>query len=341
MASHGRGAAAGGAIAAVCLINLPVFRALHWGHPEELLCGALVAGSALAACAAGRCGRRCCSAWRSPRSSGRCWPCRRCCWPPRRSAAGSRSSPSAWPRDLRAVRDQLAGALRRCAARRGQSPGPRPGRRTDRLRGRRRDAHHGRQRLVAVCREARRGAERRRGHVRRRAALGGLAVARADHPRGRAAGLALPAPRAAAPRRRARPAGAAAPAALRARPEQPRLLPRAAAAGARASGRESGARTGPRGRRSPRRSGRASRSCPTRTRSATCTTSPGSPSPPTWRGRCRLRSTCTGPRSVRRRPRPAAPTSPAWPRSRARPRASRACAAARRPASPRRTRPSG
>ena len=49
MAGRGRPALAAGAIAAVCLVNLPTLRALHWGHPEELLAGALVVGAALAA----------------------------------------------------------------------------------------------------------------------------------------------------------------------------------------------------------------------------------------------------------------------------------------------------
>jgi hypothetical protein len=49
MTEHGRETVAAGAIAAVCLVNLPTLRALHWGHPEELLTGALVVGAAVAA----------------------------------------------------------------------------------------------------------------------------------------------------------------------------------------------------------------------------------------------------------------------------------------------------
>ena len=49
MTEHGRETVAAAAIAAVGLVNLPTLRALHWGHPEELLTGALVVGSAVAA----------------------------------------------------------------------------------------------------------------------------------------------------------------------------------------------------------------------------------------------------------------------------------------------------
>jgi hypothetical protein len=49
MADRERETLAAAAIVAVCLVNLPTLRALHWGHPEELLCGALVVGAAVAA----------------------------------------------------------------------------------------------------------------------------------------------------------------------------------------------------------------------------------------------------------------------------------------------------
>ena len=48
-AEHRRETLAAAAIATLCLVNLPTLRALHWGHPEELLCGALVVGAAIAA----------------------------------------------------------------------------------------------------------------------------------------------------------------------------------------------------------------------------------------------------------------------------------------------------
>lgn len=48
-AEYRRETFAAAAIAALCLINLPTLRALHWGHPEELLGGALVVGAAVAA----------------------------------------------------------------------------------------------------------------------------------------------------------------------------------------------------------------------------------------------------------------------------------------------------
>ena len=49
MRALGRPAAAIAAVTAVALLNPGVFRSIHWGHPEELLAGALCVGAALAA----------------------------------------------------------------------------------------------------------------------------------------------------------------------------------------------------------------------------------------------------------------------------------------------------
>jgi hypothetical protein len=49
MAALGRPAAAIGLVTLVALLNTGTFRAIHWGHPEELLAGALCAGAVLAA----------------------------------------------------------------------------------------------------------------------------------------------------------------------------------------------------------------------------------------------------------------------------------------------------
>ena len=49
MTALGRPAAAIGLVTVVALLNTGTFRAVHWGHPEELLAGALCAGAVLAA----------------------------------------------------------------------------------------------------------------------------------------------------------------------------------------------------------------------------------------------------------------------------------------------------
>ena len=49
MTALGRPAAAIGLVTIVALLNTGVFRAIHWGHPEELLAGALCVGAVLAA----------------------------------------------------------------------------------------------------------------------------------------------------------------------------------------------------------------------------------------------------------------------------------------------------
>ncbi len=48
-AERGQSAAVQGLIAGLAVINPITFRALHWGHPEELLCAALCVGAVLAA----------------------------------------------------------------------------------------------------------------------------------------------------------------------------------------------------------------------------------------------------------------------------------------------------
>jgi hypothetical protein len=48
-AEHGQSSAVQGLIAGLAVINPITFRALHWGHPEELLCAALCVGAVLAA----------------------------------------------------------------------------------------------------------------------------------------------------------------------------------------------------------------------------------------------------------------------------------------------------
>jgi hypothetical protein len=48
-AERGRSTAVQGLIAGLAVINPITFRALHWGHPEELLCAALCVGAVLAA----------------------------------------------------------------------------------------------------------------------------------------------------------------------------------------------------------------------------------------------------------------------------------------------------
>jgi len=49
MAALGRPAAAIGLVTLVALLNTGTFRSVHWGHPEELLAGALCVGAVLAA----------------------------------------------------------------------------------------------------------------------------------------------------------------------------------------------------------------------------------------------------------------------------------------------------
>jgi hypothetical protein len=49
MVALGRPAAAVGLVTLVALLNTGTFRAVHWGHPEELLAGALCVGAVLAA----------------------------------------------------------------------------------------------------------------------------------------------------------------------------------------------------------------------------------------------------------------------------------------------------
>ena len=71
MGALGRPAAAITLVTVVALLNPGVFRAIHWGHPEELLGGALCAGAVIAAARGARSRPDCFSAWPSPRSSGR------------------------------------------------------------------------------------------------------------------------------------------------------------------------------------------------------------------------------------------------------------------------------
>ena len=54
MAALGAPAAAITLVTVVALLNPGVFRAIHWGHPEELLGGRAVRGRGLAALAAAR-----------------------------------------------------------------------------------------------------------------------------------------------------------------------------------------------------------------------------------------------------------------------------------------------
>jgi hypothetical protein len=49
VAERGQPAAVQGLVAGLAVINPITFRALHWGHPEELLCAALCVGAVLAA----------------------------------------------------------------------------------------------------------------------------------------------------------------------------------------------------------------------------------------------------------------------------------------------------
>jgi len=49
VADRGQPAAVQGLVAGLAVINPITFRALHWGHPEELLCAALCVGAVLAA----------------------------------------------------------------------------------------------------------------------------------------------------------------------------------------------------------------------------------------------------------------------------------------------------
>lgn len=49
VAERGQGAVVQGLVAGLAVINPITFRALHWGHPEELLCAALCVGAVLAA----------------------------------------------------------------------------------------------------------------------------------------------------------------------------------------------------------------------------------------------------------------------------------------------------